>query len=123
MAKGSIAASLNRTIRAAALAFAAVGGLFASPATAAQQRIVAIVDAQSAARRDRVYQANRAKLEAAARVADPKATPEQVRAAWMGDHPLGWVEHRLAWGPSGELGKWATSNSAIVKIGGTVFVH
>src|SRR4051794_16035672 len=73
----------------------------------------AFVDAQSAVRRDRVYEANRAKLEAAARASDPKARPEQVRAAWMGDHPLGWVEHRLAWGPSGELGKWATSNPAI----------
>ena len=41
----------------------------------------------------------------------------------MADHPLGWVEHRLAWGPSGELGKWATANPAIVKIGGTLFVH
>jgi hypothetical protein len=83
----------------------------------------ALADAQSAARRDRVYEANRAKLEAAARAADPKALPEQVRAAWMAEHPLGWVEHRLAWGASGELGKWATSNPAIVKIGGTLFVH
>jgi len=83
----------------------------------------AFADAQSAARRDRVYQANRAKLEAATRAADPKATPDQVRAAWMAEHPLGWVEHTLAWGPSGELGKWATSNPAIVKIGGTLFAH
>src|SRR5437868_10592672 len=83
----------------------------------------AFADAQSATRRDRVYQANRAKLEAAARAADPKATPDQVRAAWMAEHPLGWVEHRLAWAPSGELGKWATSNPAIVEIGGTLFAH
>jgi hypothetical protein len=83
----------------------------------------AFADAQSAARRDRVYETNRARLEAAARAADPKATPQQVRSAWMAEHPLGWVEHRLAWSPSGELGKWATSNPAIVKIGSTVFVH
>src|SRR5438309_3593607 len=80
-------------------------------------------DSQSAARRDRVYEANRAKLEAAARATDPKATADQVRAAWMTEHPLGWVEHTLAWGPSGELGKWATRNPAIAKIGGTLFVH
>ena len=67
----------------------------------------AFADAQSAARRDRVYEANRAALEAAARAVDPKATAEQVRAAWLAEHPLGWVEHRLAWSPSGELGKWA----------------
>src|SRR5207237_7608926 len=34
----------------------------------------AFADAQSAARRDRVYEANRAALEAAARAVDPKAT-------------------------------------------------
>ena len=83
----------------------------------------AFVDARSAARRDRLYDANRAKLEAAARAADPKATAEQARAAWMAEHPLGWIEHMLAWSPSGELGKWATRNPAIVKIGGTLFVH
>lgn len=217
MAKDSIAASLKQIVRAAALAVAAAGGLFTGPATAAQQRIVAVGDlhgdaaawtdiaraagvidakghwaggnailvqlgditdrgpdslkivrslqqlqreaprkggrtivilgnheamqllgdnryttpgeyaaftnAQSAALRDRVYEANRAKFEAAARAADAKATPEQTRAAWMSEHPLGWVEHTLAWSPSGELGKWATLNPAIVRIGGTLFVH
>jgi|SRR5947209_4888306 len=83
----------------------------------------AFADAQSAARRDRVYEANRVQLEAAARTNDPKVTPEQVRAGWMAEHPLGWVEHRLAWSPSGELGKWATHNAAVANIGGTLFVH
>ena len=83
----------------------------------------AFADSQSAARRDRVYEANRAALEATARATNPTITPEQVRSAWMADHPLGWVEHRLAWGPSGELGKWAAANPAIVKIGGALFVH
>jgi hypothetical protein len=83
----------------------------------------AFADAQSAARRDRVYEANRAQLEAFAKTQDPKVTPEQVRTKWMAEHPLGWVEHRLAWGPTGDLGKWATGNLAIQKIGGTLFVH
>ena len=83
----------------------------------------AFADSQSAARRDRVYDANRASLEAAARATNPTITPEQVRSAWMADHPLGWVEHRLAWGPSGELGKWAAASPAIAKIGSTLFVH
>jgi hypothetical protein len=81
------------------------------------------VDGQSAARRDRVYEANRAQLEAASRAQDPKITPEQVRAKWIAGHPLGWVEHRLAWGPSGELGQWAAHNPAVAKIAGTLFVH
>jgi hypothetical protein len=83
----------------------------------------AFVDAQSAARRDRVYEANRAQLEAFYKTQTPPLTPEQVRAKWMAEHPLGWVEHRLAWEPSGELGQWATRNPAILKIGGTLFVH
>lgn len=83
----------------------------------------AFVDVHSAARRDRAYEANRTNLEAAFRAQDPKITQEQVRTQWIAQHPLGWVEHRLAWGPSGELGKWAANNPAIVKIGGTLFAH
>jgi hypothetical protein len=83
----------------------------------------AFTDGQSAARRDRVYEANRAQLEAAYLAQDPKITPDQVRAKWMAEHPLGWVEHRLAWGPTGELGQWATRNPAILRIGNTLFVH
>lgn len=83
----------------------------------------AFADSHSAQRRDRVYEANRVKLEAAYRAQNPAITPDQVRAQWMADHPLGWVEHRLAWSPQGELGKWATGNPAILKIGGTLFVH
>jgi len=83
----------------------------------------AFVDGQSAARRDRVYEANRAQLESAARAQNPQITPEQVRAQWIAQRPLGWVEHRRAWGPSGEIGKWAAANPAIAKIGGTLFAH
>ena len=83
----------------------------------------AFADSQSAARRDRVYEANRASLEAAYRAQNPKITPEQVRATWLAEHPLGWVEHRLAWGPTGDLGKWAAQNPAMLKLGDTLFVH
>ena len=83
----------------------------------------AFVDAQSGARRDRVYEANRAQLEAFYKTQNPAVTPEQVRATWMAEHPLGWVEHKLAWSPSGDLGKWATRNPAILKLGDTLFAH
>ena len=77
----------------------------------------------SAALRDRVYEQNRAAIEAAARASNPALAPQQVRDSWMAAHPLGWVEHKLAWSPSGELGRWAARNPAIVDIGGTLFVH
>ena len=83
----------------------------------------AFVDKESASRRDRVYDVNRASVEAFYRTQDPKITPEQARAKWMAEHPLGWVEHKLAWAPSGELGQWAGKNAAIVKVGDVLFAH
>ncbi len=83
----------------------------------------AFVDTGSQARRDRVYEVNRQAAEELYRAKDPKITPDEVRAKWMSDHPLGWVEHRLAWSPAGALGQWATRSPAVVKIDGTLFAH
>jgi hypothetical protein len=79
----------------------------------------AFVDDKSVARRERLYMTMRKQLEAA----DPKALPSQVREQWLARTPLGWVEHRLAWSPSGELGRWASANPAVAKVGDTLFVH
>lgn len=83
----------------------------------------AFADAQSSGRREAVYQANKASIEASYHAKNPAMTPQAIHDAWIASTPLGWVEHRLAWKPSGELGQWATKNPAIVKIGGTLFVH
>lgn len=83
----------------------------------------AFSDNQSEARREKVYEANRAQAEAFYRSGNPKLTPEEIRARWMSEHPLGWVEHRLAWQPSGEIGQWASHNPAVLKIGDILFVH
>jgi len=85
--------------------------------------IAAFATPNSAAVRNQVYEQNRAAVEASAKAANPALTPQQIRGAWMAQHPLGWVEHRLAWGPSGELGRWAIGHPAVVKIDGTLFVH
>ena len=77
----------------------------------------------SASIRDRVYEQNRAAIEKGAHASNPALSPQQIRDTWIAEHPLGWVEHMLAWSPSGELGKWAQHNPAIVKIGSTLFVH
>jgi hypothetical protein len=79
----------------------------------------AFVDDRSVARRERLYMSTRKQLEAA----DPKALPSQVRDRWLAQTPLGWVEHRIAWGPTGELGRWAAQNPAVAKVGNTLFVH
>ena len=83
----------------------------------------AFADRDSPARRDRVYEVNRTRIEAAYRARNPSLTPEQIRQAWKAVTPLGWVEHKLAWSPAGELGQWASQNPAVVKINGTLFVH
>jgi len=78
---------------------------------------------QSVARRERVYAQERRKLEAAARSLGRSALPSQVRDQWLARTPLGWVEHRAAWAPSGEIGQWAARNPAVLKIGDTLFAH
>lgn len=85
--------------------------------------IAAFADKQSRARRDRVYEANKAALEAAYKAVDPNMSPEAIRDAWMKTKPLGMLEYEFAWSPEGELGKWALANPAVVKLGDSLFVH
>lgn len=89
------------------------------------EEFAAFADKRSAARRESMYQRRRAEIEGAARAAPGGANlkPEAIKAAWLRETPLGWVEHRLAWGPSGSIGRWVASAPAAVKIGGTIFVH
>jgi hypothetical protein len=39
------------------------------------------------------------------------------------DHPLGWVEHRLAWGARGTYGSWIAKANAIARVGEAIFLH
>ncbi|MEZ5956227.1 MAG: metallophosphoesterase [Hyphomonadaceae bacterium] len=45
------------------------------------------------------------------------------RAQWDIEHPLGWVEHREAWGPRGRYGRWIASHNAVIRINDTLFLH
>ena len=53
----------------------------------------------------------------------PAMTDKDIRAEWFKATPLGLIEHQRAWAPAGELGRWAASLPAVVKLGGTLFVH
>jgi len=46
-----------------------------------------------------------------------------IRERWMAENPLGKIEHRLAWGPTGEVGKWIIGLPAVAEIEGILFVH
>jgi hypothetical protein len=69
---------------------------------------------RSAKERDRAYEV----------LADPALKNDPAyREQWMKDHPLGWVEHRRAFGPEGRYGRWIRQRNAVVKIDGYLFVH
>ncbi|MEO7602371.1 MAG: metallophosphoesterase [Sphingomicrobium sp.] len=90
-------------------------------ATAAE--FTAFANAQSRARRDAFFAENRDSILKAYRANDAKLSEAAIRGAWIAKTPLGWVEHRLAWSPSGEIGLWAARNPAIVKLGTYLFAH
>jgi hypothetical protein len=48
---------------------------------------------------------------------------EQYRIQWEKEIPLGWVEHRLNWSPSGEYGQWVLGNNIAVMVNDTIFLH
>ena len=47
----------------------------------------------------------------------------EARQKWMQEHPPGFFEHRDAFGPDGQYGKWIRANHAVVQVGDGVFVH
>lgn len=48
---------------------------------------------------------------------------DAYRAQWNTTHPLGWVEHRLAWAPDGVYGRWIARHDAMIVINDMLFVH
>ena len=52
-----------------------------------------------------------------------KQVDKAHRKAFMDKNPLGLFEHQQAWALSGQLGGWTLPNSAVLKLGGTLFVH
>jgi len=46
-----------------------------------------------------------------------------VQQEWLAAHPLGFLEHREAFGPNGKYGKWLRDHDAVLQIGSTAFLH
>lgn len=44
-------------------------------------------------------------------------------AKWLEKHPLGYFEHREAYGPRGKYGKWLRQHDAVAMVDGTLFLH
>jgi hypothetical protein len=78
--------------------------------------IAAFRDATSEKAREELYQEHQ------------KATKGVVfddayRKQWEAEHPLGYAEHRRAFGPDGVYGKWIRGHHAVIRIDGTLFLH
>jgi hypothetical protein len=73
--------------------------------------------------RENYFASHRDELAAFYRGRDPALTDDGVRDAFYADAPLGYLEHRAAWAPTGEMGKWVASHDAVRVIGGTLFLH
>jgi hypothetical protein len=57
-------------------------------------------------------------------LADPARKEDlEYRKAWDADRPLGWVEHRQAFAPTGKYGKWLRERNAVIKIDQYLFMH
>lgn len=81
------------------------------------------VDRDSRRRRARYYEQNRATIEAHYRRSGRALTGGAIRTLFERDTPLGAIEHRAAWAPDGEIGRWIAVNPAVVLIDGNLFAH
>jgi hypothetical protein len=83
----------------------------------------ALADANSQTMRERAFDSMSVDIIKQFRAANPSVTDVDVRRKWLEVTPLGWVEHRLAWRPSGEFGRWVVRNPAVAMVQGNLFVH
>lgn len=68
----------------------------------------------SAALRDRAFE----------QLADPARRHDPAyREQWEAERPLGWVEHRLAFGRDGKYGRWLRQRDVVAVVGNSLFVH
>ena len=83
----------------------------------------AFADRDSARRRDQFYERTVEYLRAHMPESERPTFDEAFRTQWESQHPLGYVEHRLAFAPSGEYGRWIAGQNAVIRINDTLFMH
>jgi hypothetical protein len=83
----------------------------------------AFKDRFSQDRREKLFELNKANILAFYHRTEPDLLDKDARTKWLDSEPLGKVEHRIAWGPKGEIGQWIAAKPAMVKLRCTIFVH
>jgi hypothetical protein len=83
---------------------------------ASEGEFAAFRDANSAKTREELYQEHQ-------KAAKGVVFDETYRRNWEAEHPLGYAEHRRAFGADGVYGKWIRGHHAVLRIDGTLFLH
>ncbi len=85
----------------------------------------AFVTEQSEKVREQAFQDYRKFLAArnSRRRQPPVPDDEASRQKWMAEHPLGYFEHRDAYGPQGQYGRWLRKHDAVAQVGDVIFLH
>jgi hypothetical protein len=80
---------------------------------------------QSEKVREQAYQDYRKYLKArAGRGAQASTSDDEAgRQKWMAEHPLGFFEHRDAYGPQGLYGRWLRQHDAVAQLDDVLFLH
>ena len=83
----------------------------------------AFADPDSPRRRDAYYERVVAYLKAHP---PPEGIPTfdaAYRATFDAEHPLGWVEHQIAWSAEGVYGQWVLTHRAVIRINDVLYMH
>ncbi len=83
----------------------------------------AFATSNSARVREQFYQQTVRQLRANPPASGVPTFDAAWRAEWEAAHPLGWVEHRRAWAPTGQYGRWIASHHSVLRINDTLFMH
>lgn len=77
----------------------------------------------SARVRDQYYERTIAHLRATLAPEQMPAFDDAFRAQWEAEHPLGFVEHRMAWAANGAYGRWIAGHDAVIRINDALYMH
>ncbi len=83
----------------------------------------AFATANSATLRDRYYALVVADLTAHPPPGGVPTFDAAYRKAFDDAHPLGWVEHQVAWSNQGYYGRWVMTHSAVIRIDDAIYMH
>lgn len=87
------------------------------------EEFAAFATRDSAEIRDRYYGVVVAALKAHP---PPEGLPKfdaAFRTRFDAEHPLGWVEHQIAWSTEGVYGRWVLTHGAIIRIDDALYMH